>query len=187
MADASVRAAGPADVAEIARLQLDTWRIGYARLLPADLLAGLTPDRAETRWAAAVATPPSTRHHVLVACEQEVVVGFVALGPADRDDPDEAPAAGPDRAPDPDAVGVILTLLVEPRWGRRGHGSRLLAAAVDHLRADGVTHALTWVPDADTASIALYESSGWEPDGYVRTLDADGHRFREIRLHTRLD
>ena len=40
----------------------------------------------------------------------------------------------------------IAPLLVEPRWGRRGHGSRLLAAAVDHARADGFTRLITWVP-----------------------------------------
>ena len=33
----------------------------------------------------------------------------------------------------------LSTLLVEPRWGRRGHGSRLVAASVDHWRGDGVT------------------------------------------------
>lgn len=194
MADVSVRPARAADAGEIARIQFDTWRVAYARLLPADLLATVTTEQAEARWAAAVTAPPSERHHLLVACEQDRVVGFVAFGPAgsDPDDPanveDVAGAfAGEDDPPAPGSVGVILTLLVEPRFGRRGHGSRLLAAAVDHLRVDDVTHAVTWVPEADTASISLYESAGWEPDGYVRALDADGQQLREVRLHARLD
>src|SRR5689334_23769018 len=43
---------------------------------------------------------------------------------------------------------LINTLLVEPRWGRRGHGSRLLAAAVDLAREEGFTRALTWTLEA---------------------------------------
>ncbi|HEX5495269.1 MAG TPA: GNAT family N-acetyltransferase [Mycobacteriales bacterium] len=189
MADASVRPARAADVAEIARIQVDTWRVGYARLLPAEVLASVAAEQAEGRWAAAVAAPPSPRHHVLLACEGQAVVGFVAFGPVDPDDSDDAAGAfaGEDEPPAPGAVGMVLILLVEPRWGRRGHGSRLLTAAVDLMRADGSTHALAWVPEADAASISLYGSAGWEPDGYVRALDADGHQFREIRLHTRLD
>lgn len=183
MADATVRPARAGDVADIARIQRDTWRIGYAALLPADVLASLTPDRVEASWAAAVTAPPSPRHHVLAATEQDWVVGFAALGPADPADAEGAFSAEP-TTPDSDAMGAVLVLLVEPRWGRRGHGSRLLAAAVDHLRADGFTHALAWVPEQDAASIGLYESAGWEPDGTARTLDADGHQVREIRLHT---
>ena len=34
-------------------------------------------------------------------------------------------------------LASVTDLLVEPRWGRRGHGSRLLAASVDLWRADG--------------------------------------------------
>jgi ribosomal protein S18 acetylase RimI-like enzyme len=186
MADVSVRPARTADAGEIARIQFDTWRVAYPRLLPADLLATVTTEQAEARWAAAVTAPPSERHHLLVACEQDRVVGFVAFGPAEPDDVVGA-FVDEDDPPAPGGVGVILTLLVEPRFGRRGHGSRLLAAVMDHLRVDDVTHAVTWVPEGDTASISLYESAGWEPDGYVRALDADGQQLREVRLHTRLD
>ena len=39
--------------------------------------------------------------------------------------------AGENRRP---AIAEVSTLLVEPRWGRRGHGGRLLAAAAAALR-----------------------------------------------------
>ncbi|HEY9476557.1 MAG TPA: GNAT family N-acetyltransferase [Mycobacteriales bacterium] len=190
MADASVRPARAADTPEIARIQLETWRVAYSSLLPAELLTAVTSEQAQARWTEALTAPPSARHHLLVACEQERVVGLVAFGPADPTDTDTDAAGAFADEPEPptaDAVGVILTLLVEPRWGRRGHGSRLLAAAVDHLRADGISHAVAWIPEGDTASISLYESAGWERDGYARTLDADGQQFREIRLYARVD
>ena len=56
---------------------------------------------------------------MLVALEQDNVVGFAALAPADP------------QADEPDATVAVGPILVEPRWGRRGHGSRLMAAAVD--------------------------------------------------------
>jgi len=164
-----VRAARPADVEEIARLQLDTWRIGYEQFLPANVLERLTPDLARQSWGAAVSAPPSPRHHVLVAQEQDWIVGFAAVGPAEDAE-----------------AGEIATLLVEPRWGRRGHGSRLLAAATDHLRGDGFTTVAVWLYDRDEVSRRFYLSAGWAADGLARTLDADGTELREIRLHTAL-
>src|SRR4051794_18133261 len=94
MADASVRPAREHDVPEIARIQLDTWRLAFARLLPESLLAAVTPEQAEATWAAAVAGPPSPRHHVLVALENETVVGFVAFGPANPSDAESLDTSG---------------------------------------------------------------------------------------------
>jgi len=168
-----VRAARADDVPEIARIQVDTWRTAYARFLPPSVLDALSVEQAAAAWAAAVQAPPTPAHRVLVATEQEWTVGFAAVGPSAEQDAEPGEAA-------------VAALLVEPRWGRRGHGSRLLAAVVDHLRADGVTRLVAWVPDGDRASAAFYESAGWERDGLVRTLEADGGTARETRWHVSL-
>ena len=177
MADVSVRPARVDDVAEIGRIQVETWRYGYRDILPPPVLEGLDAEGAAEAWATAVAAPPSPRHHVLVALEQQWVVGFVAVAPSSEEDGDEAPA---------EPTVTIGPLLVEPRWGRRGHGSRLLAAAVDHARADGVTRAIAWIPEADTASKEFFVSAGWAPDGLARGLDTGAGELREIRLHALL-
>jgi GNAT superfamily N-acetyltransferase len=174
VADAAVRAARPGDVPEIARIQVETWRTAYRRFLPESVLAALDVGQAEQAWRAAVAQPPSPAHHVLVATEGADTVGFAAVGPSEEEDAQPGEAA-------------VAALLVEPRWGRRGHGSRLLAAAVDHLRQDGVTRLVAWVPDGDRASTAFYESAGWEPDGRARVLEAEGGSVREIRWHAALE
>ena len=88
--------------------------------------------------------------------------------------------------PERDSTIAVAPLLVEPRWGRRGHGSRLLAATVDHARQDGMTRAVAWVPEADLASRDFLMSAGWAPDGLVRALDTGAGELREIRLHTSL-
>jgi L-amino acid N-acyltransferase YncA len=49
-----------------------------------------------------------------------------------------------------------------------------------------VTRLLAWVPDEDRASAAFFESAGWERDGTVRTLEADGGTVRETRWHVSL-
>jgi GNAT superfamily N-acetyltransferase len=182
MADVGVRPARAADVAGIARVQLETWRTAYAEMLPEQVLRELTEATVAEHWAAAVQQPPSDRHRVLVAVEGLQIVGFAAFGPADADE--LGPSGG--TASDAAATGLVATLLVEPRWGRRGHGSRLLAATVDLLRADGSTAAVTWLLDRDRASSTFFTSAGWEADGASRALDAGGQFLTEVRLHTAL-
>jgi GNAT superfamily N-acetyltransferase len=194
MADVSVRAAREGDADEIGRIQVETWRTGYGAILPDSVLQSLTPELAAAAWRDAVLEPPSPRHHVLVAQEQTWTVGFAGFGPAADMIADEATAGDADPAEDtapaedavPEGTVEISPLLVEPRWGRRGHGSRLLAAVVDHARADGMQRAIVWIPEADTASREFYLSAGWAADGLVRALDTGAGELREIRLHVSL-
>jgi GNAT superfamily N-acetyltransferase len=180
MADVHVRPARPDDAEEIARIQLAIWRTAYARVVPASVLDGVGDEFAIARWRSAITAPPTRKHRVLVAQEQQWTVGFAAFGPADDND-----LAG-DASGDPEHTVAIGTLLVEPRWGRRGHGSRLLAAAVDLAREAGHTVGVTWTLEADTASQSFYRSAGWEPDGTGRALDMNGTAVHEIRLHASL-
>jgi len=177
VADVSVRPATEQDATAIGRLQHETWQLAYRTVLPAEVLVSLDADRFAASWQAAIVRPPTPAHHVLVALEGEQRVGFAAFGPdADRQPTD----------PDPEHTAAISTLLVEPRWGRRGHGSRLLAAVSDLARADGVHRLIAWVPAADTASLDFYRSAGWAPDGLQRSLDTGAGTVAELRLHTAL-
>ncbi len=178
VADVSVRPATAGDVTELARIQLDTWRLAYQQVLPAQVLQALTVADIAASWHAAVTAPPSPSHSILVAMEGEFRVGFTAFGPdADRQPQD----------PDPDTTDAISMLLVEPRWGRRGHGSRLLAAMADLARAGGVNRLVAWLPAADTASLQFYRSAGWEADGLRRDLETGAGTVTELRLHATLD
>jgi GNAT superfamily N-acetyltransferase len=138
------------------------------------VLDGVGDELATAQWAAAISDPPSRDHRVLVAQENQWRVGFAAFGPAE-----DEPGAG-------EKAIEITTLLVEPRWGRRGHGSRLLAAVADLARSAGFVTARAWVLAADSASLAFYRGAGWEPDGTGRAMDMDGTTVHEIRLHASL-
>jgi len=176
MADATVRPAEPSDAAEITRIQLDTWRAAYADLLPAEILAGLDAEEAELTWRQTIEQGPA---QVLVAVEGDWIVGFCAAGLAPEDE-----TAGADGSPAKDSatVALVSTVLVEPRWGRRGHGGRLLARAGEAMRAAGSTRGIAWVPEPDKATLGFYDRASWVADGTVRTLDAGGRPLREVRL-----
>ncbi|MCU1604089.1 MAG: Acetyltransferase protein [Modestobacter sp.] len=178
-AEASVRPASPADAAEIARIQVVTWRAAYRTVLPPAVLDDWDDAAATAAWRAAVASPPTPAHGVLVAEESGTLVGFAAFGPAELTDGEQPAAEGP--------TAEVGALLVEPRWGRRGHGSRLLAALADVARVDGVARLQIWLPESDRVSAGFLASAGWAPDGWVRALDTGTTTIREVRWHTLLD
>jgi GNAT superfamily N-acetyltransferase len=177
-ADASVRPAFPDDAPEIARIQVVTWRTAYSRLLPTSVLDEWDADAAARSWRAAVTAPPTPGHGVLVALEKDALVGFAAYGPAELTAGEQPDVAGP--------TMEVSTLLVEPRWGRRGHGSRLLSALADLSEANGAGRLQVWLLEDDPVSADFYESAGWAPDGWARTLDTGDLPLRELRWHALL-
>jgi GNAT superfamily N-acetyltransferase len=176
MAVASVRLATAHDAPEIARIQRTTWRSAYATVLPENALDAIDAAETERTWAETIERGPAV---VLLALEGEWTVGFCAAGPAP-----EPELAAPDGSLPADAarIALISTLLVEPRWSRRGHGGRLLANAAERMRERGATRGIAWVLDGDSASLSFYRAAGWHPDGTVRTLDTGARPLREVRL-----
>jgi len=170
-----VRRARAADAAGVARVQVACWRCGYAGIVPGPLLAELTGEQARelwrSRWRDAIASPPTSRHRVLVAVAAGEVAGFASLGPAtDRD-----------RWPATDAE--IYELRVAPGQTGQGHGSRLLHAAADTAADDGFRTVSAWVLEADQALRRFLESAGWAADGAAGELDV-GVSLPIVRLHT---
>lgn len=181
MADVFVRAARLTDAAGFALVQHRSWQLASDDLglpTPPDLGA------VERGWERAVMTPPSPRHRTWVAVEtttgSEQVVGAAAVAPASE--------------PDLDASSTVelLLLAVDPDHRRRGHGSRLLTAAIQTAADAGELEAVTWVPSVDDALRAFLEGAGWAADGAYRTLAgapdpvSDEVELRQIRLATSL-
>jgi GNAT superfamily N-acetyltransferase len=175
-----VRCATAEDAPTLAALHRVTWRAAYSELLPPGALDELDTPQLQQAWAETIAGGAT----VLIATEGADPVGFVVAGPAPEDD-----VAAADGTVPSDAARTVLvsSLLVEPRWGRRGHGGRLLAAAAAVLREAGAVRGIAWIPAEDPASLNFYRRAGWTPDGTVRTLDARGRALRELRLTGSLD
>ena len=85
--------------------------------------------------------------------------------------------------------GEVQELAVDPVARHRGHGSRLLNACADTLRADGFVHARWWVLAPDAVLQGFLAGAGWEPDGATRTIGAEDGTVTidQLRLHTSLD
>jgi GNAT superfamily N-acetyltransferase len=179
MAIAHVRPATTDDAGPVTAVQREVWTSAWAGFLPAGLTEGFDDEAVRSAWARTAAGPG-----LWVATEGDAVVGFCLAGPAGEEDVADAVGSVPD---DAGRVGLVATLLVSPRWGRRGHGGRLLVTAAEGLRAAGAARGITWVPERDAASRAFYRRAGWDPDGTVRTLDAGGRPLREVRLGGPLD
>lgn len=161
-ADVSVRPATSEDAPRIAHVQLTAWRDTHTTTL-AGALEQLDEAAFEAGWAEAITQPPGPGHRVLVACAGARVVGFAAVRPA------------------AEGTGEIVALEVLPEEQRSGHGSRLLAAAVDTIRQDGAEGVTTWVLDGDSAREKFLTGAGLGPDGRVRELAAGHDTVQEHR------
>jgi len=170
----SVRLALPAEAASIASLQ----RRGWVQTLPegvsAEVLASVDLATMTASWEQAIVRPPLAQFRVLVAVEDSRVVGFAALGPSD--DPDAE--AGED--------ALVAEFVVDPQAQRRGHGSRLLNACVDTLKADAFLRATWWVRATDDALRKFLSEAGWATDGAHTevAVSEGGPSLKLVRLHT---
>ncbi|OYN91394.1 GNAT family N-acetyltransferase [Parenemella sanctibonifatiensis] len=177
----SVRLALPAEAPALAGLQRRVWRTDLPEELSAELLA--QGEGAMTAaWQSAIHAPPEARFRVLVAVADgtaetagRTIVGFAAVGPA------------ADPGSDPATTGLIGEFLIDPDARRQGHGSRLLNACIDTLRADGCTLAQWWLSSTDDVTRAFAVAAGWAADGAHREIGSeDGARLKQVRLHTSL-
>jgi ribosomal protein S18 acetylase RimI-like enzyme len=138
----------------------------------------MDPADVAAAWHGSLGAPPKdARNRVLVALERAVVRGFAVTQPS------------PDPDADPVADGEITDLTVDPEHSREGHGSRLVHAAVDTLRADRFTRALVWLSSTDDVRRAFLTDAGFEPDGAHRELDLHGDgsvTIKQVRLHASL-
>lgn len=177
----------------IAALQRRCWDHDQPEGLRRWLLDNLDLTTVTEGWHQAITRPPDARCRVFVALagtdegdtsstapgqpvapgQQGGIVGFVTTQPAD--DPDATNADD----------GELAEWLVDPVARGRGHGSRLLNAAIDTLRVDGFSRATTWVASIDDGRRRVLVESGWDADGAHRAIGpSEELSVKQVRLHT---
>ena len=176
-ADVSVRVGWADDAAGIAEVQVRAWRREYDGLLPADVLEAMDAEQFAAQWQQSLSRPKDARNRVLVALERNAIRGFAVTSPSTDPDADQV------------ADGEVLELTVDPDHTRQGHGSRLVQACADTLRADKFTRAVMWLTSTDDVRRRFLSEAGWAPDGAHRELDLHGDgsvRVKQVRMHTDL-
>jgi len=164
-ADDTVRPARVGDEEAIGLVQVDSWIGALGGRLGRRRHDAFDRDAIVAAWRAAIVAPPTPSHRVFVAIGDGEVCGFVAVSPPQD----------------------IVALEVDPSKRRRGHGSRLLAAAVDHLRANGSTQMRIWALADDAVRATFLSSAGFGLAGMTRELDGPGIAIPEQLWHASLD
>ena len=168
----AIRAAVPADAAEIARVHVASWRAAYRGLLPDRYLERLSVDDRAPTWRRRI-DGRQPGEAVLVAERVGAIVGFASAGPTR------------DRDADPRSVGEVYAVYLAPaEWGR-GAGRRLLERAVAALRDVGFAHAGLWVLETNAHARGFYEHLGWRADGSTKQ-ERFGERVTEVRYRLAL-
>lgn len=176
-ADQSVRVAWAQDAPAIADVQVRAWRKEYAGVLPAEMLDSMAAETLAETWRTSIVEPKQARNRVLVALDRAAVRGFVLTSASSDPDADAARDA------------EVAELTVDPDHGRQGHGSRLVQAAIDTLRADRFSVARMWLNSIDDVRRSFLTDAGFAPDGAHRELDLHGDGsvvVKQVRLHASL-
>ena len=162
-----LRPARDTDIPSLVGVFVAAFQHGYPDVLPADVLATVTPP-AVTGWFARWSPEFATT----VAEVDGAPVGFVRYG----EDTDDGPATR-DTARRP---GYVAALYVHPDVAGLGIGRRLLNHAVRALTEAGRTAVTLWVFRANDRARSLYASAGFVPDG-TEAIDPQW-RVPQIRM-----
>lgn len=171
MSSGFVRAASTADASAMTTVALASWpQVGDA----------IETEQMTKQWQELLMHTENAT--ALVATDMDIVVGWVLLLAEDHGMKDEG--VGNDET---HTTFEIADVVVHPNHRRRGHGSRLMHAAVDVVLTDGgALHA--WCPLDDEPRRAFLIAHGLQPDGAWRDLEADsGATIREVRLVARVE
>jgi GNAT superfamily N-acetyltransferase len=168
----TIRRATIGDAASIAAVQIATWRVAYAGLVPNTHLDALSLERRSEIWRGLIsgnAADDKRQTATWVAID----AGGSVIGFAD---------AGPTR--DTDAVGrtgELRAIYVLPSsWGT-GVGHALHDRTVRWLRRRGYPSASLWVLVGNERARRFYERHGWRAEGTRAPIVLAGGTATEIR------
>ncbi|MFI5908261.1 GNAT family N-acetyltransferase [Dactylosporangium sp. NPDC051541] len=152
-----VRPATPEDAAAIATVHVRTWQATYQKQIPRGYLQQLDIATRRDEWQERLRSGPPDTVQVLED-EAAGVVGFVTA-----------------------AAGEVQAIYILPAHQGTGGGRRLMAAALDRLRAAGDTEATLWVLATNDRARRFYEAAGWHPDGTTSIEEYGGVPVEELR------
>ena len=163
----SYRQADADDAPAIGAMHVASWRETYARLLPDELLNGLSTEARSAMWSATLSDPNSGTA-VFLAESGGAIVGFGACG-GQRDE------ALRDQGFD----GEIGAVYVLKSHQRAGLGRALMSLIARKLLDQGRSAACLWVLRENTSARRFYERLGGTVLG-ERVDEQSGIALREV-------
>lgn len=158
-----IRDATIEDADGIAYVHVTAWLETYRGLISDEFLDGLSVEQRAARWKQTLSDPDDVYHHVVVAGNDNGIVGFVNYGR--------------NQSADADYRGELFAIYVLKKFQGQGIGRELVKRVAQGLLAQDISSMLVWVLAANPYQ-RFYESlSG----GYLRerVIDFAGESLHE--------
>lgn len=156
--EVKIRQATSEDAAEIANVQINSWREAYRNLIPKSYLDDMPMSfrRRQKTWARVAGEPDKA---LFVAETPEAIVGF-AIFSASRD-------------PQFAGFGELQAMYLFEKFHKRGIGAAFMKQGMAFLLTRGFTKAHCWVLE-NNPTIKFYEKSGAVFSGIRREDEVAG-------------
>jgi GNAT superfamily N-acetyltransferase len=148
----AVRGAVVDDAEAIGRIHVGSWLAFYRGLVVDSYLDTMDVAVQTRRWREVIEDRAPYDVAILVALAGDTVIGFAGAGHS-RDGDD-----------DPEEVGDVGVLYVDPERTGTGIGGLLLSAAISALQKAFLAEATLWVIEGNSRARRFYERHGWQAD-----------------------
>ena len=140
-----IRPAHVGEAEEIATFHVKVWRETYLDIAPAEAIEKLDAQHRLPAWQKYLRAP-EPRQHVLVAVNNDTIVGLVSFGPPTH------PVFG--------TRGEVKHLYVDPMCKRQGIGRSLMRAAFQQMTSDGFESVALAMARGNSKALAFYTAMG---------------------------
>jgi ribosomal protein S18 acetylase RimI-like enzyme len=162
-----VRQATIADVRRIAQIHVETWRTAYRGQMPDAVLDNLDVEKRAAFWHTHLTSQPLG---TFVAEFDQKIIGFCDLIPTR------------DKDSNPDEVGEIAAIYVQPEFWRKGAGDALCRFSLRAARLQKYISVTLWVLTSNVAARKFYEAMGFSLDGATKVDQSlNNYELHEVR------
>jgi GNAT superfamily N-acetyltransferase len=147
------------DADALRAVHVRAWADTYREFLPQGMFNERLAQHRHRDWVERVRSQQAAGGGVLALLEDDHIVGLCQYGPTEDGD-DE-----------PDLIGHVHRLFVDPLHQGRGGGRLLLTEACEALRLTKRQAATLWALEKDGRARRFYEHMGWRNDVGRKDLD----------------
>lgn len=164
-----VREAVTADADAIGQVQVESWRVAYDGLIPAETIAAFDIGARQQMWREGLSRVPRPGSATFVADLEGEVIGFSTVGASYSEE----------------NIGELYAIYVHPSYWGHGAGRALIERSEESLRASGFAQGLLWVLEGNERADRFYRAAGWKRDGEKEDV-FQGAQVVELRYRKEL-